>query len=155
TCQAIVARDDALVRLIRTLPRSAAPRALSRQIRALGAPRRGIKGWLGRPWVAAALAAVLVAAVVAPWLPPPQVPPPNIVETLIQSGVNEHRRILLDLQADPREIPDPTALFQRVSAVTAVELPKVLTGTDELRLVAARPTILADRKTSAATLRYQ
>ncbi len=36
------------------LPRSPAPPALVRQVRALGARPRGIAGWLGRPWVAAA-----------------------------------------------------------------------------------------------------
>jgi anti-sigma factor RsiW len=154
-CRAIWAQDDALVTLIRALPRPPAPPALARQVRALGAPRRGIAGWLGRPWVAAAIAALVVLAVLAPWLRRPAERPADIVDTLIQSGVAEHRRILLNLEADPREIGDPDALFQRVRSVTAVELPKVLAGTDELRLVAARPTLLANRKTAAATLRYK
>jgi hypothetical protein len=83
--------------------------------------------------------------------------PGDIVDALIQSGVAEHRRILLDLEATPREIsnPDADAIFQRVRSVTTVELPKVFAGTDELHLVAARPTILASRKTAAATLRYK
>jgi anti-sigma factor RsiW len=154
-CRAIRAQDDALATLIRALPRPPAPPALARQVRALDATRGGIAGWLGRPWVAAAIAAVVVLAVLAPWLRRPAERPADIVDTLIQSGVAEHRRILLDLEADPREVGDPDALFQRVRSVTAVELPKVFAGTDELRLVAARPTLLASRKTAAATLRYK
>jgi anti-sigma factor RsiW len=157
TCRAAWAREEAVSTLIRALPRLPAPPALVRQVQALGARRRGVAGWLGRPWVAAALAAVVVAAVLAPWVHRPAERPGDIVDALIQSGVAEHRRILLDLEATPREIshPDADALFQRVRSVTAVELPKVFAGTDELHLVAARPTILASRKTAAATLRYK
>ena len=155
TCQAMLARDEAIARLVHALPRSPAPPTLARQVRALEARRQGIAGWLGRPWVAAAVAAVLVAAVLVPFLRRPAERPGDIVDTIIQSGVAEHRRILLDLQATPREIADPTELFRRVSAVTSVELPKVFAGTDELRLVAAGPTILASRKTAAATMRYK
>jgi anti-sigma factor RsiW len=154
TCRAILAREEAVAELVRALPRSPAPATLVRQIRALDARRRDITGWLGRPWVAAAIAAVVVAAVLSPWLRRPE-RPGDIVDTIIQSGVAEHRRILLDLEATPREISDPTELFQRVSAVTAVEVPKVFAGTDELHLVAARPTLLASRKTAAATMRYK
>ena len=153
-CQAILAQEEALARLIHALPRSAAPATLARQIRALDTRRTGLAAWVGRPWVAAAIAAMLVAAVLVPWLRRPAGQPGDIVDTIIQSGVAEHRRILLDLQATPREITDPTDLVQRVSAVTSVELPKVFAGTDELHLVAARPTILASRKTAAATMRY-
>jgi anti-sigma factor RsiW len=155
TCQAVLAREEAVARLVHALPRSPAPPALVRRVRDLDARRRGIAGWLGRPWVAAAIAAVLVAAVLVPWLRRPVEPPGDIVDTIIQSGVAEHRRILLDLEVTPREISDPTELFQRVSSVTSVELPKVFAGTDELRLVAARPTIIASRKTAAATMRYK
>jgi anti-sigma factor RsiW len=156
-CRAILAREEAVARLVHALPRLPAPAALVRQVRTLGARRRGIAGWLGRPWVAAALAAVVVVAVLAPWLRRPVERPGDIVDTLIQSGVAEHRRILLDLEATPREISnqEADALFQRVRSVTAVELPKVFAGTDELHLVAARPTLLASRKTAAATLRYK
>jgi anti-sigma factor RsiW len=155
TCQAILAREEAVARLVHALPRSPAPPTLARQIRALDTRRRGLGGWLGRPWVAAAIAAVLVAAVLTPWLRRPTPPSEDAVDAIIQSGVAEHRRILLDLEATPREIPDPTELFQRVSSVTSVDLPKVFAGTDELRLVAARPTIIASRKTAAATMRYK
>ena len=154
-CRAAWAREEAVAALVRALPRLPAPPALARQVRALGGRRRGIPGWLGRPWVAAAIAAVVVAAVLAPWVRRPADRPGDVVDTLIQSGVAEHRRILLDLEAAPREISDPAALFQRVQSVTAVELPKVFAGAGELRLVAARPTLLASRKTAAATLRYK
>ena len=140
------------------LPRPPAPAALVRQVGALGTRPRRIAGWLGRPWVAAAVGAAVVAAVLAPWLlRRPAERPGDIVDALIQSGVAEHRRILLDLEATPREIsnPDADAVFQRVRSVTTVELPKVFAGTDELHLLTARPTILASRKTAAATLRYR
>src|SRR5262249_13117510 len=91
----------------------------------------------------------------APWLRRPVSRPEDAVDAIIQSGVAEHRRILLDLEATPREISDPAALFQRVSSVTAVEVPKVFAGTDDLHLVAARPTLLMSRKTAAATMRYK
>jgi anti-sigma factor RsiW len=152
-CRALWARDDALVALMRALPRSPAPPGLARQIRGLGMPRRGVGAWLGRPWVAAALAAVIVAAVLAPWLRPAQ-RHEDVVDALIQSGVAEHRRILLELEAGAIVVDDPDALFARVRSVADVELPKVLAGIGELRLLAAKPTLLASRKTAAAALRY-
>jgi anti-sigma factor RsiW len=155
-CRALLGREDAVAALIGALPRTTAPAALLRQVRAMGAPRRGSGGWLGRPWVAAALAAVVVAAVLLPFVRRPAPPSPgDAVEALIQSGVNEHRRILLDLEAVPREVQDPDAMFQRVRSVTAVELPRVFAGNEELHLVAVRPTILNSRKTAAATVRYK
>ena len=66
-CRAILAREEAVARLVQTVPRSPAPVALARQVRALGVRRRGVVAWLGRPWVAAALAALVVAAVLAPF----------------------------------------------------------------------------------------
>jgi anti-sigma factor RsiW len=157
SCRAVLAREEAVARLVQALPRSSAPPALVRHVRALGARRRGLAAWLERPWIAAALAAVLVAAVLAPFVRRPAPSPGDVVEALIQAGVNEHRRILLDLEATPREIPSPEAdgLFQRVRSVTAVELPKVFAGSEELHLIAARPTILASRRTAAATVRYR
>jgi hypothetical protein len=103
--------------------------------------------------VAAALAAVVVAAVLAPWLRPAQ-RPGDIVDALIQSGVAEHRRILLELEAGPGAVDDPDALFARVRSVAEVELPKILAGSGELRLLTAKPTLLDSRKTAAASLRY-
>jgi anti-sigma factor RsiW len=152
-CRAIWARDEAWVALVRTLPRTPAPAGLASQVRATGVPQRRVRAWLGRPWVAAALAAAVVAAVLAPWLrPAPR--PANIVDALIQSGVAEHRRILLELEAGSVVVDDPDALFARVRSVADVELPKVLAGTGELRLLAAKPTLLESRKTAAAALRY-
>jgi len=154
-CQAMLTREESVARLVHALPRSPAPSSLARQIRALDSRRRGITGWVGRPWIAAAVAAVLVAAVLVPWLRRPAERPGDVVDSIIQSGVAEHRRILMDLEATPREITDPTDLFHRVWTVTSVELPQVFAGTDELHLVAARPTMLVSRKTAAATMRYK
>jgi hypothetical protein len=142
-----------VVSLVRALPRPPAPAGLASQIRALGTPRRRVGAWLGRPWVAAALAALVVLAVLAPWLRPAQ-RPEDVVDALIQSGVAEHRRILLELEAGAIVVDDPDALFARVRSVADVELPKVLAGIGELRLLAAKPTLLASRKTAAAALRY-
>ena len=97
-CRAIWVQDEAVASLIRALPCPPAPPRLAGQVRSLGAARRGIGAWLGRPWVAAALAALIVAAVLAPWIRRAE-RPPDIVDTLIQSGVAEHRRILLELEA--------------------------------------------------------
>jgi hypothetical protein len=155
-CRTLLARDEALAGLIRALPRPPAPAALARDVRALGSSRRGVAGWLGRPWVAAALAAAVVAAILGPWAPwlPVRERPTDIVEALIQSGVAEHRRILLELEVLPGPVDDPDALFARVRSVSDVELPKILAGTGELRLLIAKPTLLASRKTAAASLRY-
>jgi anti-sigma factor RsiW len=154
TCRAAWAREEAVATLVRGLPHVPAPPTLVRQVRALGMRRRGIASWLGRPWVAAAVAAVVVAAVLTPWLRPRAERPGDIVDALIQSGVAEHRRILLELEAGAIVVDDPDALFARVRSVADVELPKVLAGTGELRLLAAKPTLLASRKTAAAALRY-
>jgi putative zinc finger protein len=153
-CRALWAREKAVAGLVRALPRSAAPPTLARQIRGLGARRRGIVGWLGRPWVAAAVAAIVVAAVLVPWLRRPAERPVDVVEALIQSGVAEHRRILLELEVLPPAVDDPDALFARVRSVADVELPKIFAGSGELRLLIAKPTLLASRKTAAAALRY-
>ena len=130
---------------------------LARQVRALGARRRGIAGWLERPWVAAAIAAIVVAAVLAPCLRRPAERPGR------HRGHADPVRCR-GAPADPARprgdapevsSPEADALFQRVRSVTAVELPKVFAGSEELHLIAARPTILASRKTAAATVRYK
>lgn len=152
-CRSRREQDDALAALLRTLPRTTAPPALARQLRALGVPRRRLARWLGRPWVAAGLAALLVAAVLAPWVRFGQ-RPADVVEALIQSGVAEHRRILLQIEAAPGDVQDPDLLFARIRSVADVEMPKILAGAGELRLLTARPTLLQSRKTAAAALRY-
>ncbi|HZS34032.1 MAG TPA: zf-HC2 domain-containing protein [Methylomirabilota bacterium] len=154
-CQAGAAEDDALARLIGTLPRTPAPQALRRRVRALGIRRTGPRAWLARPWVAAALAAALVAAVLAPWVRFSAEPPPTVLEALIQSGVAEHRRILLQLEVGPGGVDDPAALFDRVGTVTDVPVPKAFAGSGDLRLVTARPTLLLSRKGAAAALQYR
>lgn len=153
-CRAFWAQEEAVAALVQALPRLPAPPTLTRQVRGLGGRRRGIAAWLGRPWLAAALAAVVVLAVLAPWLRWPGERPGDVVDTLIQSGVAEHRRILLRLEAVPGGVEDPDVLFARVRSVADVELPKIFAGVGELRLLTAQPTLLASRKSAAATLRY-
>jgi anti-sigma factor RsiW len=149
-CRALRAEADAIAALLRTLPRTPAPAALARQVRALGPQRPRSAGRRAWAW-AAAIAALAVAAVLASgvWRRP------DPVDALIQSGVSEHRRILLEVEAGLGGVPDPAAAFERVRRVTEVPLPPVLAGAEELRLVAARPTLLASRKTAAAALRYK
>jgi hypothetical protein len=153
-CRAVSDRDEAVTALIRTLPRLPAPATLARQVRGLGGGGGRIGRWLGRPGVAAALAAAVVLAVLAPWVRWSPGPPGDSVDALIQSGVAEHRRILLQLEAVPGGVDDPDLLFARVRSVADVELPKVFAGVGELRLLTARPTLLASRKGAAAALRY-
>ena len=109
--------------------------------------------WLGRPWVAAALAAVVVAAVLAPWV---QVRPrrgEDPLERLLQSGVMEHTRILLQLQTMAAEVGDPQSAFARVHSLTDVQLPPAFAGDAEMTLLQTRPTVLANRKAAAVVLR--
>lgn len=152
-CRGLRDADDRLTALIRALPRTPAPPSLRRAVTRTRAERRGAAAWLARPWAAAALAAAGVALVLAPWVRLPGDQPADAVETLLHSGIEEHRRILLELEATPRELGDPTRLFDRVRSVTDVELPPVLAGVGQIRLLAARPTMLAERRTAAATLR--
>ncbi|HSE95617.1 MAG TPA: zf-HC2 domain-containing protein [Methylomirabilota bacterium] len=151
-------RDEAalLAEAVGRLPRPAAPDRLRRALEAPGRPvlRAGPVRWLGRSWVAAGLAAAVVALALSPWLRFRADTPAELVQRLLQSGVAEHRRILLQLEVEPGPVSDPTQVFARVRAVTAIPLPAVFAGADDLRLLAARPTVLADRKASAATLRY-
>jgi anti-sigma factor RsiW len=152
-CRSLQERDDALAALLRALPRTTAPPALARQLRDLGAPRPRLARWLGRPWVAAALAAAVVAAVLAPWVRVGE-RPADVLDALIQSSVTEHRRILLQLETQPPDVQDPDLLFARIRSVAEVEMPKILAGAGELRLLTARPTLLESRKSAAAALRY-
>jgi hypothetical protein len=123
-------------------------------VRALGGPPGPLLRWLGRPWAAAALAAVLVAAVLAPWVRFGPDSAGDPLEALIQSGVAEHRRILLQLEMAPTDVQDPEQLFARIGSVAEVPVPKVFAGAGELRLLTARPTVLGSRKSAAAALRY-
>jgi anti-sigma factor RsiW len=152
-CRRLYEADGALIAAVRALRRPAAPPALRRRLERLESGT-GPRGWLARPWVTAALAALLVAAVLAPWVRFRTDGPTDVLEQLIQSGVAEHRRILLQVELGPGEVSDPAALFERVRTLTDVPVPAVFAGVGELRLLAARPTLLADRKGAAATLRY-
>ena len=148
-CRARVAQDDALAALIRTLPVTPAPSALRHRVQE--ADRRlGLAGWLGRPAAAALVAAALVALGLSPWLQLHPGSAPDPVENLLTAGVTEHRRILLQT---PREgTSDPGPAFARVYALTAIELPPAFAGGPDLRFMAARPTLIADRKAGAAVL---
>src|SRR5262249_60645366 len=57
TCQAILAREETVARLVHALPRSPAPATLVRQIRTLDSRRRWGGGGVRRPRGAAAVAA--------------------------------------------------------------------------------------------------
>lgn len=151
-CRAVQASDDALAALIRRLPREPAPPALRRRLARLAAGRRGPRGWLARPGVAALAAAAGVALALAPWVQLRRPPPPDPVETLLEGAVAEHTRILLQLQARPGEVTDPAAAFATVRSLTDVPLPWAFAGDPELTLVAARPTLVAKRKAAAVVL---
>jgi hypothetical protein len=112
-----------------------------------------MRAWLARPWVAAVAAAAAVALVLAPWVRFGS-RPEDAVDALIRSGVAEHRRILLQLEMEPAAAPDAPVLFDRVRSVTQVPLAPVFAGSGDLRLLTARPTVLQNRKSAAAALRY-
>lgn len=152
TCRQRHDHEAALAAMLRSLPRPAAAPALRRRVRQALTPRRR---WLGRPWAAAAVAAILVAAALSPWVRLREERPPDPVETLVASGVAEHRRILLQLQSGRGDVSDAGAALSAVRAATEVPLPPAFAGDAELRLVDARPTLLANRKAAAAVLRYQ
>jgi anti-sigma factor RsiW len=154
-CRQALAETGAVAAWIAGLPRPPAPDALRRQLRAPAAPaRRGLRRWLAHPAVVALATAAVVLLAVSPWLRVRPDPSAELVERLVQWGVNEHRRILLQIEATPVEVGDPAQVFARVRAVTDVPLPAVLAGAGDLRLLAVRPTALWDRKAAAATLRY-
>lgn len=152
-CRRLREETDRLAGLIRALPRTPVPPGLARAVRGLDRPRRGVTGWLARPWVAAAVAAVLVAAVLAPWVQFRERRGDDPVERLLQGGVAEHTRILLQLQALTGEVADPESALARVRSLTDVELPPVFAGDAELTLLQARPTVIANRKAAAVVLR--
>lgn len=150
-CRALRAEADAVAALLRTLPRTPAPGTLARQVHALGGAPPGLRGRRAWPWAAAVLAALVLGAILGPW----GWRGPDPVDALIRSGVAEHRRILLEIEAGLAGVPDPAAAFERVRQVTEVPLPPVFAGAEDLRLVAARPTLLESRKSAAAALRYK
>ena len=82
-CRAMLAREEAVARLVQAMPRSPAPPGLARQVRALGVRRRGVVAWLERPWVAAALAAIVVA-VLTPFVRRPVHSSGDVVDALLQ-----------------------------------------------------------------------
>jgi hypothetical protein len=151
-CRAARARDDAVVALVGTLPRPPAPPALAARIAALGAPPAGARRWLGRPWVAALGAAAVVALAVAPWVRPGPGRPGDPVEALLRAGIAEHRRILMQLEVAPAEPAPPDVLLERVRTATALQVPRAFAGAGDLRLLTARATLLAERKSAAAAL---
>lgn len=154
-CRRLRESDEALAAVIRALPRTPAPTALRLRIAKADRRRRGLIGWLGRPWVAAAAAALVVALTMSPWVRFRAESPPDPVEALISSGVTEHKRILLQLQGFGGEVRDAAAAFAVVRALTDIQLPPVFGGDEELQLVAARPTVIANRKAAAAVLSYK
>jgi anti-sigma factor RsiW len=153
-CRRLHEGDDALAAMIRSLPRTPAPQDLRRRIQGADSRRRGPRAWLARPWVAAAVAAAVVAVTLSPWVRF-RSDRPDAVETLVASGVTEHKRILLQLQGFGGEVADPAAAFAVVRSLTDIQLPPVLAGDKDFRLVAARPTVIADRKAAAAVLSYK
>jgi anti-sigma factor RsiW len=151
-CRVRVAQDDALATLIRALPATPAPPALRRRIEEAHRRPGPLAGWLGRPAAAAVVAAALVALGLSPWLQFHSGTAPDPVESLLTAGVSEHRRILLQIPGEGTSDPGPA--FARIYALTAIELPPAFAGGPDLRFVAARPTLIADRKAAAAVLLF-
>jgi len=152
-CQRLVEDAEAVTRLVRQLPRSPAPAGLARAVRRLARARPAPLVWLARPWVAAAVAALVVAALLAPWIQVRLSRSDDPVERVLQSGVAEHTRLLLQLQAATGQVADPAEAFATVRSLTDVQLPWVFAGDAELTLMEARPTMIANRKAAAVVLR--
>jgi anti-sigma factor RsiW len=151
-CRRLLEETEAFAGRVRALPRASAPARLGRAVRRLGRTG-GVRTWLGRPWVAAALAAVVVAAVLAPWVQLPARRGDDTLERLLQSGVMEHTRILLQLQTMAAEVSDPQSAFARVHSLTDVQVPPAFGGNPEMTILQARPTLIANRKAAAVVLR--
>jgi len=151
-CPRILEGVESLAGMIRALPRTPAPASLVRTVRSLARPRRGMRTWLARPWVAATVSAVLVALALSPFLRLERTRT-DVLETLLQSGVAEHRRIVV-LAEGTRDVDDPSPLFREVERLTGITLPAIFAGVGELHLRDARATVLAGRKSAAAALRY-
>jgi anti-sigma factor RsiW len=158
-CRRLREEADAMATLVGQLRREEMPPRLGRRIRRLARRGRGVRrplGWLARPWVAAAVAAVLVAGVLGPWAYFRGARPEDPLERVLQSGIAEHSRLLLQLQAQTHEgrlVSDPAETFATVQALTNVTVPWVFAGDEELTLMEARPTVIASRKAAAVVLR--
>jgi len=152
-CRGLREAHDALAGLVRGLPRTPAPPSLRRRILEGTGEQRRRFAWLRRPWVAAALAAAAVALILAPWLQFRSDVPGDPFERLLEAGVAEHTRILLQLQGLAAEVSDPASAFERVRSLTDVEIPRVFAGDEDLTLMSARPTMIANRKAAAVVLR--
>jgi anti-sigma factor RsiW len=154
-CRAALEEAATVAAWLGGLPRPPAPAGLRRQLHAPAArARRGLRRWLAHPAVVALATAAVVLLAVSPWVRLRTDPSAELIERLLQWGVSEHRRILLQLEVAAPEIRDPAQVFARVRAVTDVPLPTAFAGAGDLHLLAARPTALWDRKAAAATLRY-
>jgi hypothetical protein len=151
-CPRILEGVESLAGMIRALPRTPAPPSLVRTVRGLAQPPRGVRTWLARPWVVATVSAVLVALALAPWLRFER-ERSDLLEALLQSGVAEHRRIVI-LAEGTRDVDDASPLFREVERLTGIPLPAIFAGVGELHLRDARATVLAGRKSAAAALRY-
>jgi anti-sigma factor RsiW len=151
-CRHLREEADAFAAMMRVLPRTPAPPELRRRILEPEGEARG--GWrerrarLSRPLVAAAFSALVVAAALSPWLRLPA----DAVESLVDAGAREHRRISLQLAGWGSEVADATAALEVLRSLTELPVSAALAGTDDLRLVAARPTMIGDRKAAAAAL---
>lgn len=154
-CQRLREDDDALEAMVRALPRTPAPDEVRRLIQAAGVRRPRRLAWLARPWVAATVSAIVVAAALSPWVRFRADTPESLFERLITSSVTEHKGILLQLQGFGGEVTDPAAAFAVVRSLTDVQLPPAFAGDNDLRLVAARPTVIVDRRAAAAVLSYK
>jgi anti-sigma factor RsiW len=155
-CRALAEEGAAMAALVATLPRPPAPASLTRAVRRMAGAGRGgaVRAWVGRPWVAAAVAAAVVAIVLAPWTLGRLGRADDPVERVLRSGVAEHTRILLQLQAAATgQVADAAEAFATVRSLTDVQLPWVFAGDADLTLMEARPTMIADRKAAAVVLR--
>lgn len=152
-CRRLRETHDAVAALVRRMPRTPAPPSLRRRILEAAGEQRRRLAWLRRPWAAAALAAATVALILAPWLQFRSDGPTDPFERLLQAGVAEHARILLQLQGLAAEVSDPASAFARVRSLTDIDIPQVFAGDEELTLMSARPTMIANRKVAAVVLR--
>ncbi len=152
-CRALRDEADRLAALVRGLPRTPAPPGLARRVAALGRSPGRARGWLGRPWTVAAATAAVVALALSPWLQFRPRPEDDPVERFLQAALAEHTRILLQLQAATADVPDPDTALATVRSLTDIQIPPAFAGNDELTLIAARPTVIANRKAAAVVLR--